>query len=120
MKRSFFAPILFLGVMMMLGGYGGIWMNFKTVETRNADLTDFIARYQDADDYDALFNKGCKIQKEVIFLQSEYTTFPASSAFLGLYLILWAFDRRKMFKKFKEMQQRIVNNSPENSLKPDA
>jgi hypothetical protein len=107
MKRSFFGPMLFLGVTMLLGGYCGMWSNFQEMKAGENALEAFVARYQNGNNYDALFRAAVAIHEEANFLQSEYCTFPASALTLGMFIVLWAFERRKMFRKYTEMKQQL-------------
>ena len=105
MKRSLFGPMLFVGIMLLLGGYLGMSDNFKKMEAADIALENFIARYQNGNDYNALFNEARAIYEEANFLESESIAIPASFSTLGLFLVLFAFDRRRMFKKYQELKQ---------------
>lgn len=107
MKRSFFRPMLFLGIMGLLAGYVGMYDNFRKMKAADIALKSFIARYQNGNDYYALFKEARAIYEEANFLESEYTAFPASIATLGVFLILFAFDRRRMFKQYQELKQQL-------------
>ena len=111
MKRNFFGPMLFLGIMTIIAGYVGMFDNFQKMKAADIALEDFITRYQNGNDYNALFTEARAIYEEANFLQSEYTAFPASIAGLGVFLILFAFDRRRMFKKYKELKQQLEAQS---------
>lgn len=116
MKKSFFCPILFLGIMTLLGGHVGMFENFKKMETTEIGLENFINRYQNGNDYNALFDKALEIYEEANVLQSEYTAFSASVATLGLFLVMFAFDRRRMFKKYKELNQQLEDSIPNQAV----
>jgi hypothetical protein len=120
MKRSFFGPILFLGIIALVAGYAGMFDNFQKMKAADIALENFIARYQNGNDYNALFNEALARYEEANFLQSECTAFPVSFASLGLFLVLYAFDHRNMFKKYQELTQHLEGQYrqktvPENS-----
>jgi len=111
MKRSFFGPVLFLGIVILLGGFCGLSSNCQDIEAGERSLEEFVARYQDGNDYDALFRAALAIYEKANFLQGEYTAYPAAGGTLGLLLILWAFERRKLFRRFAEMKLQLDNTS---------
>ncbi len=110
MKRSFFGPMLFLGIMMLFGGAAGIATVLRDIAFQNTTYATFIGYYKDGNDYNALFNAACEVYEKASFLQSEYIAFPVSGLTLGLFIVVWAFDRRKMFRKVQELQKLIEND----------
>jgi hypothetical protein len=92
---------------MLVSGYLGMWMNFQKMKASGNALAEFTSRYQDSNDYNALFRKASSVYEEANFLQREYTAFPASGVTLGIVFILWAFDRRKMLKKYNELKMKL-------------
>jgi hypothetical protein len=107
MRRSYFGPMLFLGIMSLLAGCAGMFDNFRKMKATDIALESFIDRYQNGNDYNALFKEAVTIYKEANFLRSEYTAFPASCAVIGVFITLFAFDRRRMFEKCKELKHQL-------------
>lgn len=98
MKTTFFGPMLCLGITMLIVGFYGVWSNLQKARASNIARQKFTERYRDSSDSHAIFAEALDAHKKVVFLQSEYTAFPASAALIGLIFILWAFDRRRMFR----------------------
>jgi hypothetical protein len=119
MKRSFFGPILFLGIMMLISGFCGMLTVMHNMNVRDRSDADFIEHYKGGTNYEALFNEAVNIRREASFLQSEYMAFPAAGSTLGLFIIAFAFDRRKMFKKIQELQQQLEDHVLRNTPKAD-
>ena len=110
MKRSFFGPMLFVGIMMLLGGYFGMIENDKKMEAADIALENFIAQYQNGNDYNALFKNALAIYEKANSLQSDIYIF-STSPILGLMFIGCAFDRRRMFKTYQELKRQLEGQS---------
>jgi hypothetical protein len=106
MKRSFFGPLLFLGIITLFGAAAGLALTLRNIAAQEEANVAFIASYRDDNDYNALFIAACGV-----LLQCEYAAFPASGLSLGLFIVAWAFDRRKMFRKVQELQKLIENDN---------
>ena len=111
MKRSFFGPLLFLGIMTLFGAAVGLALTLRNIAAQEEANVAFIASYRDDNDYNALFIAACGVLERASFLQCEYAAFPGSGLSLGLFIVAWAFDRRKMFRKVQELQKLIENDN---------
>lgn len=105
MKRSFFGPILFLGILFFLGGASGLFLTLRNISAQEGANAAFVAAYRNGNDYDALYAAARKNLEKTSFLQSEYAAFPATGLVLGLFLCFWSFDRRKMYRMAQELKK---------------
>ena len=103
MKRTYVVPMCVLAGLLVLCGIAGFVLS--GILEGMLEQTDelFVSEYKEPGDYHALYTKALALREKVSFERKDRSYFTsAASLTLGLLLVWWAFDRRRLIRRCQQ------------------
>ena len=114
MKRTYFVPLCILAIFMVVAGIV-TFVLVGILEGYNEWLTeDFVSHYEKSSDYQALYREALSKHIKLQFEITDGSYFKAAvSLTFGLLILLWALDRRRLIRRYKELESKTAAEFPE-------
>ena len=104
MKRTYFVPMCVLGGASILCTAAALLLLLVFGDTlarsKQIDNDRFESQYKDPGNHAALYSAAVELRQKLASEEADSRSFTcAASFFMGLLLIWWAFDRRRLIRR---------------------
>lgn len=120
MRKSYFAPMCVLAVLLLLCGLTGFVLSSVLTDSLAAQAAALSDTHSSSSDQ-KLYAEASALRKELSFQKTDKFFFTsATSVTLGLLLLWWAFDRRRLLKRLNDRAEGVAQDSHNKAVNSDS